>query len=138
MGIQLDLFPRKIPLRPLYYNRNKEGVPSEWIQCMKNDMMQIAPFYTMKRMLDDYFSQYYNRLIERTNWMRANRYAKAFEIVDWKHNVEENWDKIEVESIKVPDPDVRPLTFGDVFIADIILKNPGLKKGDVGIEFVVA
>ena len=123
---------------PLYYNRDKDGVPCEWIQCMKNDMMQIAPFYTMKRMLDDYFSQYYNKLIERTNWMRANRYAKAFEIVDWKRNVEANWDKIEVESIKVPDPDVRPLTFGEVIIAEITLKTPGLKKGDVGIELLVA
>ena len=123
---------------PLYFNRDKDGVPCEWIQCMKNDMMQIAPFYTMKRMLDDYFSQYYNKLIERTNWMKANRYAKAFEIVDWKRNVEANWDKIEVESIKVPDPDVRPLNFGEVIIAEITLKTPGLKKGDVGIELLVA
>ena len=122
---------------PMYFKRDKDGVPTEWIQYMKNDMMQIAPFYTMKRMLDDYFAQYYNRLIERTNWMRADRYAKAFEIVDWKRNIEANWDKIEVESIKVPDPDVRPLTFGDVFIAEITLKTPGLKKGDVGIEMMI-
>ena len=123
---------------PLYFNRDKDGVPCEWIQCMKNDMMQIAPFYTMKRMLDDYFSQYYNKLIERTNWMRAERYKKAFEIVDWKRNVEANWDKVEVESIKVPDPDVRPLTFGDVFIAEITLKTPGLQKGDIGVELMIA
>ena len=122
----------------LYFNRDKDGVPCEWIQYMKNDMMQIAPFYTMKRMLDDYFSQYYTKLIERTNWMKANRYAKAFEIVDWKRNIQANWDKIEVESIKVPDPDVRPLTYGDVMIAEITLKTPGLQKGDVGIELVVA
>ena len=123
---------------PLYFKRNKEGIPAEWIQYMKNDMMQIAPFYTMKRMLDDYFSQYYNKLIERTNWMKANRYAKAFEIVEWKRNLQANWDKIEVESIKVPDPDVRPLNYGDVMIAEITLNTPGLKKGDVGIEFVAA
>ncbi len=123
---------------PLYFNRDKAGVPCKWIQCMKNDMMQIAPFYTMKRMLDDYFSQYYTKLIERTNWMKADRYKKAFEIVDWKRNIEANWDKIEVESIKVPDPDVRPLTFGEVIIAEITLKTPGLKKGDVGIELLVA
>lgn len=123
---------------PLYFNRDKEGVPSEWIQCMKNDLMQIAPVYTMKRMLDDYFEKYYNKLIERTKWMNADRYAKALEIVAWKRNVEANWDKIEVESIKVPDPDVRPLTFGDVFIAEITLKTPGLTRGDVGVELLFA
>lgn len=123
---------------PLYFNRDREGVPCGWIQCMKNDMMQIAPFYTMKRMLDDYFSQYYNKLIKRANWMKADRYAKAFEIVEWKRKVEANWDKIEVESIKVPDPNVRPLNFGEVIIAEITLKTPGLKKGDVGIELLIA
>lgn len=123
---------------PLYFNRDREGVPCGWIQCMKNDMMQIAPFYTMKRMLDDYFSQYYNKLIKRANWMKADRYAKAFAIVEWKRKVEANWDKIEVESIKVPDPNVRPLNFGEVIIAEITLKTPGLKKGDVGIELLIA
>ena len=52
--------------------------------------------------------------------------------------MEANWDKIEVESIKVPDPDVRPLNFGDVFIAEITLKTSGLNKGDVGVELLVA
>lgn len=129
-----DLFENEII--PLYYKRDKEGIPCDWIQYMKNDMMQIAPFYTMKRMLDDYFSQYYNKLIERTNWMKADRYAKAFEIVEWKRNIEAHWDKIEVASIKVPDPDVRPLNFGDIMIAEVTLKTPGLKKGDIGMELV--
>lgn len=123
---------------PLYYNRNQEDIPTKWIQFMKNDLMQIAPNYTMKRMLDDYFERYYNKLIERTNWMRENRYQKAFEIVGWKRKVMANWDKIEVESIKVPDPDVRPLTFGDEMIAEITLKTPGLDRGDVGMEILIA
>ena len=76
-------------------------------------------------MLDDYFNQYYLKLIERTNILRTDKYKKALEIVEWKRNVNANWDKIEVESIKVPDPDVRPLTFGDEFVAEITLKTPG-------------
>lgn len=123
---------------PLYYTRNQDDVPEEWIQWMKNDLMKVAPNYTMKRMLDDYFERYYNKLIERTNWMRENRYQKAFEIVEWKRKIEANWDRIEVETIKVPDPTVRPLTFGDEVIAEIMLKTPGLDKGDVGVEILFA
>ncbi|MDO5341229.1 MAG: alpha-glucan family phosphorylase [Bacteroidia bacterium] len=123
---------------PLYYTRNQQNVPEEWIQWMKNDLMQVAPNYTMKRMLDDYFERYYNKLIERTNLLRDNRYQKAFEIVEWKRKIEANWDRIEVETIKVPDPTVRPLTFGDEVIAEIMLKTPGLDKGDVGVEILFA
>ena len=90
----------------------------------------------MKRMLDDYFAQYYNKLIERTDIMRENRYQKAFEIAAWKKKVEASWDKIEVESIKIPDPNVRSLNFGDVIIAEVTLRTPGLDRGDVGVEIV--
>ena len=120
----------------LYFDRNEKGVPTRWVQYVKNDLMQIAPNYTMKRMLDDYYNQYYNKLIERTDFMRENRYEKAFEIAAWKKNVLANWDKIEVESIKIPDSSVRSLTFGDVIIAEITLKTPGLNRGDVGVEIV--
>lgn len=123
---------------PMYYKRNSQGVPEQWVQNMKNDLMFIAPNYTMKRMLDDYFDRYYNKLIERTKWIRDNRYQKAFEIVEWKRNVNANWDNIEVESIKVPDPEARPLNFGDKMIAEVTLKTPGIKKGDIGIEVLFA
>jgi alpha-glucan phosphorylases len=120
----------------LYFDKNLDDVPSRWVQYMKNDLSEIAPFYTMKRMLDDYFTLYYNKMIKRTQWMRENRYQKAFEINAWKNKVRANWDKIEVQSIKIPDTKVRPLTFGDVFIAEITLKTPGLQAGDVGVELL--
>jgi hypothetical protein len=120
----------------LYFDRNENGVPTQWVKYVKNNLMQIAPNYTMKRMLDDYFAQYYNKLIERTDMMRENRYQKAFEIAAWKKNVEANWDKLEVEAIKIPDPSVRSLNFGDAIVAEITLKTPGLNRGDVGIEIV--
>ena len=98
--------------------------------------MEIAPIYTMKRQLDDYYGKYYNDLIERTHWICDNRYQKAFDINAWKRKIESNWESIEVETIKVPDPNLRPLTYGDMFIAEIKLKTPGLAAGDVGIELL--
>lgn len=122
---------------PLYYTRN-EDVPTGWVAAMKKCLAEISPRFTMKRMLDDYFNQYYNKLIERTNWMRANRYQKAFEINAWKNRVRNNWEKVEVKSLILPDTNVRPLTFGELFIAEITLHTPDLEPGDVGIELLFA
>ena len=121
---------------PLYYTRNEEDVPTGWVTSMKKCLAEISPNYTMKRMLDDYFDRYYNKLIERTNWMRANRYQKAFEINAWKNTIHANWDKIEVKSLILPDTNVRPLTFGESFIAEITLGTPGIKAGDLAIELL--
>jgi hypothetical protein len=64
------------------------------------------------------------------------RYKIAFEINAWKSKVKANWDSVEVKSIKVPDPTVRPLDFGENFVAEITLLTPGLDSGDVGIELL--
>ena len=121
---------------PLYYARNVQEVPTGWVAAMKKCLNEISPRFTMKRMMDDYFEQYYNKLIERTNWMRANRYQKAFEISAWKTRVRNNWDKVEVKSLILPDTNVRPLTFGEQFIAEITLLTPDLVPGDLAIELL--
>ena len=121
---------------PLYYARNVQEVPTGWVAAMKKCLNEISPRFTMKRMMDDYFDLYYNKLIERTNWMRANRYQKAFEINSWKNRVRNAWDKVEVKSIILPDTNVRPLTFGEQFIAEITLLTPDLNPGDLAIELL--
>ena len=121
---------------PLYYARNVHEVPTGWVAAMKKCLNEISPRFTMKRMMDDYFSQFYNKLIERTNWMRANRYKKAFEINAWKTRVRNNWDKVEVKSLLLPDTNVRPLTFGEQFISEITLLTPDLEPGDLAIELL--
>ena len=67
---------------PLYFKREND-IPTGWVAAMKKCLAEISPRFTMKRMMDDYFNQYYNKLIKRTNWMRANRYKKAFEQPDY-------------------------------------------------------
>ena len=121
---------------PLYYARNVQEIPTGWVAAMKKCLNEISPRFTMKRMMDDYFNQYYNKLIERTNWMRANRYQKAFEINAWKNHIRANWDKVEVKSLMLPDTNVRPLTFGEQFVAEITLLTPDLEPGDLAIELL--
>ena len=48
---------------PAYYSFNEQGVPVEWISYIKNTMVKVAPEFTMKRMLDDYYEKYYTKLV---------------------------------------------------------------------------
>ncbi|NLN30944.1 MAG: alpha-glucan family phosphorylase, partial [Bacteroidales bacterium] len=47
---------------PAYYSFDDNGVPVEWISHIKNTMVKVAPEFTMKRQLDDYYNKYYSRL----------------------------------------------------------------------------
>ncbi|MDL2299690.1 alpha-glucan family phosphorylase, partial [Bacteroides sp. OttesenSCG-928-E20] len=65
---------------PLYYARNIKGYSEGWIKFVKNSIAQIAPHYTMKRQLDDYYSKFYTKLANRFELLSANDNAKAKEI----------------------------------------------------------
>ena len=83
---------------PLYYHKNKKGYSENWIKVIKNSIATIAPHYTMKRQLDDYFDKFYNRQTQRSAQLRADNNALAKRIALWKETVAERWDGIHVVS----------------------------------------
>lgn len=83
---------------PMYYNKNKEGFSADWIKVIKNSIATIAPHYTMKRQLDDYYSKFYNKEAARFKKLSANNNRLAKEIALWKETVAERWDSIHVVS----------------------------------------
>ena len=118
---------------PLYYNKNAKGYSEGWIQVVKNSIAQIAPHYTMKRQLDDYYTKFYNKLGSRFAALSANDNAKAKEIAAWKETVAERWDAIEVISAtNVAELDV---TSGSEVKLTVVLDEKGLDDA-VGVECV--
>ena len=83
---------------PMYYKKNKKGYSEKWIQVIKNSIATIAPHYTMKRQLDDYFDKFYNRQAKRSAELLANNNELAKKISLWKEAVAERWDGIHVVS----------------------------------------
>ena len=85
-------------ITPLYYDKDENGISKDWIKVIKNSIATIAPHYTMKRQLDDYFDKFYGKLAERSAKVNANEYQLAKTIAQWKENVAERWDSIKVVS----------------------------------------
>ena len=83
---------------PLYYNKDKKGISKEWIKVVKNSIAQIAPHYTMKRQLDDYYEKFYNKEAKRFKEISKDNCKLAKEIALWKETVAERWDAINVVS----------------------------------------
>ncbi|MBF1055464.1 MAG: alpha-glucan family phosphorylase [Prevotellaceae bacterium] len=83
---------------PLYYEKNKNGYSKNWIKVIKNSIATIAPHYTMKRQLDDYYDKFYNKQAARFAKLSANNNREAIEIAQWKEAVAERWDAISVVS----------------------------------------
>jgi starch phosphorylase len=81
---------------PLYYDKDKKGVSKGWCKVIKNSIAQIAPHYTMKRQLDDYYSKFYNKQAKRFAELSKDNNKLAKDIALWKETVAERWDGINV------------------------------------------
>ena len=122
---------------PLYYARNKKGYSEGWVRTIKNSIAQIAPHYTMKRQLDDYYSKFYTKEANRYKMLAANDYAKAKEIAAWKEEVVSKWDSIQVVSLN-KEEELREgnVESGKDYTITCVVDEKGLKDA-VGIELVV-
>ncbi len=119
---------------PLYYNKNENGFSEGWVKVIKNSIATIAPHYTMKRQLDDYYSKFYCKLAERSKLLHDNNCQIAKEIAFWKESVAERWDAIKVVSkgSNIEDAAHAGVEFNVKYVIDEV----GLDNA-VGLEFVV-
>ena len=83
-------------IAPLYYDKDESGISRGWIQVIKNSIAQIAPHYTMKRQLDDYYSKFYEKEAKRFKEISKDNYRLAKELAQWKEAVAQRWDAIRV------------------------------------------
>lgn len=119
---------------PLYFAKNSKGYSPEWVQYIKRSIGDIAPHFTMKRMIEDYIHRFYDKEASRSKKLQANDCALAKEIVAWKEKVAAAWDGIKVFDIQASD--ITNSTTGNDFATRAIIDTNGLGK-DLGLEMVV-
>ena len=119
---------------PLYYAKNENGYSEGWIKVIKNSIATIAPHYTMKRQLDDYYEKFYQKEAKRFKELSADGNKIAKEIALWKEAVAERWDAIRVVSAENNLPAEGPET-GHKYHFKYVIDEQGLDDA-IGLEFV--
>lgn len=83
---------------PLFFRHEEQDYSKEWVKTIKNSIATIAPHYTMKRQLDDYFNKFYIKLANRFEQLDVNNHQIAKDIAQWKETLVAHWDAINVVS----------------------------------------
>lgn len=118
---------------PLYYNRNEQGFSEGWIKTIKNSIATIAPHYTMKRQLDDYYDKFYSKEAANFKKLAANNNRLAKELAAWKETVAERWDAIRV--VNKDDSALSAAETGKEYTLRYVIDEQGLNDA-VGLELV--
>jgi len=122
---------------PLFYKRNNNNIPNDWVKYIKNCIAEIAPDYTTKRMMDDYRKRFYEPMYKRVKKIRLNDYEMAKTTVYWKQKILASWDKIEVISIDAPSTPKHKYQSGEKYHMEVALDLKDLINENICVELVI-
>ncbi|WP_308226577.1 alpha-glucan family phosphorylase [uncultured Prevotella sp.] len=118
---------------PLFYNRNEQGYSEGWVKTIKNSIATIAPHYTMKRQLDDYYDKFYIKEAANFKKLAANNNRLAKELAAWKETVAQRWDSIRV--VSKDDSMLYSAETGKKYTLRYVIDEQGLNDA-IGLELV--
>lgn len=86
---------------PLFYTKDAEALPRQWIAKMKSAIRYNCPFFNTARMVRNYALRAYFPASDRYYNLTANGYAPAKELAHWKQNLVEHWFNIKIKNIDI-------------------------------------
>ena len=122
---------------PMYYNRGGKAYSDEWVACIKKSIAEVAPHFTMKRQLDDYYSKFYCKQAKRYHHLVANDSKVVRELAKWKEEVAAKWNAVEVLSVEGAQDFLNgAMSAGEKYNVSVKVDEKGLDNA-VAIELVV-
>ena len=121
---------------PAFYEAPGAGCNPVWLSYVRNSIAQIAPHYTMRRQLDDYYRQYYLPLAKMYGKLQENGHRLLTDMTKWIIRIASAWPEIRAVSYQCHDALNTPLETGQASTFGITLDTAGLQPEEIGVEVV--
>ena len=79
---------------PRFFDRDENGVPTRWLEVMKESIRTCAPQFSFRRMLLEYWEELYAPARTEGRAMAAHDYRKALMLAGWKDEMRRNWPQV--------------------------------------------
>jgi glycogen phosphorylase len=79
---------------PLFYNRNKDGTPQDWVQYIRKSMATLTPQFSSSRSLREYVANFYLPAAKTYKQRSADNGLLGEKIVSWKKEIQEKFSGI--------------------------------------------
>ncbi len=117
---------------PLYYDRNKDGIPLAWVEKMRSAIRMVGQHFSSHRMLMEYVQHYYASAMEFAVSLEKDGFAKTRELNEWHRHLRQEWGRIEF--VKVESTRAEAVYVGSTLEVRAWVKLPGLSPDHVIVE----
>jgi glycogen phosphorylase len=94
-----DLLERKVI--PEFYARDPNGVPTAWVERMRESMARLTPRFSTNRVVREYTEQHYLPAAAAYSERAADKGAIGRQVVDWQRALDRNWAELRIDRVKV-------------------------------------
>ncbi len=119
-------------ITPLYYDRDAEGLPRNWVRRMKQAIATLVPVFNTNRMVEDYLAKCYLPSYRRYTTLTADHLKAAGDLAGWRKNLLKAWAAVKIEKVDAPTDAL--LTVGSEFAVAAHVHLGTLTPSDVAVE----
>jgi glycogen phosphorylase len=125
-----DLLEQEIV--PLFYDRDREGLPRKWVAKMKDAIRLNCPTFNTSRMLRDYANTGYFPASDRNQVVTDNSYQAGKDLAHWKEKMLKHWDALKINSVDVSAPE--DINVNQSIAVKSLIQLGSLEPHDIQVE----
>jgi starch phosphorylase len=104
---------------PKFYQRDEQGVPTQWIAMMRESMARLTPVFSANRVVREYTEKHYLPSAAAYCSRAAEHGKAAKELLEWQHALSENWPHIRFGQLHVETREGRHFFEVQVYLDDV-------------------
>jgi starch phosphorylase len=104
---------------PEFYTRNEQGIPVAWVRRMRESMARLTTQFSANRAVREYTEQHYIPAATAYRKRAVDKGAGGAQMVNWLHNIEQQWGTLRFGEEKVVSDDVRHFFKVEVYLGNL-------------------
>ena len=121
-------------IAPKFYHRPDGGLPTGWIQMMRQSIKSLSPEFSTARMVQEYAERFYFPASNDYQTMISDGLSGAKAALDWRARIRSAWGQVKVVSTKGSGPRI---DLGQHFHVTAWVQLGTLKPEEVKVQALV-
>jgi len=117
---------------PLFYERDRGGLPRAWITMMKASMRKLGAFFNTNRMVQEYAEKCYLPAHRTGTRLSAIAYTASRDLAAWRSRVAAAWPGVAIRVEEIHRH--KEMRVGDTVGVTVHVRLGELDPGDVAVE----
>jgi glycogen phosphorylase len=92
---------------PEFYTRDEQGIPTAWVERMRESMARLTPRFSANRTVRQYTEQHYVPAAAAYRERAADNGAAGRQVVDWQHTLDQQWAALKFGEVRVQTRDAQ-------------------------------